>query len=117
MSAVNQHRPGVWEQRANALEALLACYRTGSQPSERLHRELERTKQLVATPTAGDGHDPQAPFSLVKAGANAIRRIALDERNRFLQNNAARLSRAVLEEPPVAEALGHQAVHQEPKPT
>ncbi len=34
--------------RIAALEQLLVCYRTGRQPSEKLHRELARTRKQLA---------------------------------------------------------------------
>lgn len=46
-----------WRKRAEALEALLACYRTGRQPSEALHRRLEKTRTAIAaTTTEGTDH-------------------------------------------------------------
>jgi hypothetical protein len=41
-----------YERRVKALEGLLACYRVGGRPSEKLHRELELTGQRI-------GHDGQ----------------------------------------------------------
>ena len=40
-------RAMVYRDRCAAVEKLLACYRTQSQPSERLHRELARTKRAL----------------------------------------------------------------------
>ena len=40
-------RAMVYRDRCAAVEKLLACYRTQSQPSERLHRELARTKRAI----------------------------------------------------------------------
>lgn len=39
-----------YQRRVKALEGLLACYRAGRQPSEKLHRRLELTGQRI-------GHD------------------------------------------------------------
>lgn len=36
-----------YRKRIEALEALLACYRTGRQPSEALHRRLEQTRAAL----------------------------------------------------------------------
>ena len=36
-----------WHSRSVAQEQLLICYRTGRTPSERLHRELERTREAI----------------------------------------------------------------------
>ena len=35
------------EERIEALEQLLVCYRVGKNPSEALHRKLEKTKQAL----------------------------------------------------------------------
>jgi hypothetical protein len=35
------------EERIEALEQLLVCYRVGKNPSEALHRKLEETKQAL----------------------------------------------------------------------
>ena len=40
-------RAMVYRDRCAAVEKLMACYRTQSQPSERLHRELARTKKAI----------------------------------------------------------------------
>lgn len=34
--------------RLDAVERLLVCYRIGKQPSEKLHRDLERTRRALA---------------------------------------------------------------------
>lgn len=50
-----------YRRRIAALEDLLGCYRTGRQPSERLHRRLEATRAAlvhVTTPTTEE--DPDA---------------------------------------------------------
>ena len=36
-----------FEERIEALEQLLVCYRVGKNPSEALHRKLEKTKQAL----------------------------------------------------------------------
>lgn len=36
-----------WRDRAVAQDMLLACYRTHREPSEKLHRELERTRAAI----------------------------------------------------------------------
>ena len=44
-------------ERNDALEKLLVCFRIGRAPSEKLHRELERTREaLSATDTATGAH-------------------------------------------------------------
>lgn len=49
MPAVDPAEQIAWYQRrVKALEDLLACYRIGRQPSERLLTELERTRAHVA---------------------------------------------------------------------
>jgi hypothetical protein len=45
--AAKQQQTKVWQERAAALDALLAYYRTGSQPTEKVHRELERSRAAV----------------------------------------------------------------------
>lgn len=35
------------EERIEATEQLLVCYRVGKNPSEALHRKLEKTKQAL----------------------------------------------------------------------
>lgn len=55
MKAYSQARPantqlGWYQRRVKALESLLACYRAGSRPSEKLHHELEVTRERI-------GHD------------------------------------------------------------
>lgn len=48
MSAEHDGRLRWYQRRVSALETLLACYRLGQQPSERLHTELERTGRYIA---------------------------------------------------------------------
>lgn len=36
-----------YARRVKALEGLLACYRVGSRPSEKLHRELALTRERI----------------------------------------------------------------------
>ena len=45
-------RAEAFQRRCDALEKLLSCYRTGSQPSERLHRDLRRTQDALAALSA-----------------------------------------------------------------
>jgi predicted RNase H-like nuclease (RuvC/YqgF family) len=44
----SQQRERELGDRRDALERLLACYRSGSQPSEKLHRDLERTRRALS---------------------------------------------------------------------
>lgn len=50
LEACRQSRKAAVE-RIEALQGLLACYRTGRQPSETLHQKLERTRRALE----GDG--------------------------------------------------------------
>jgi hypothetical protein len=48
-------REQIWRERCVAQDQLLICYRTGRDPSERLHAELERTRQALHALAADEG--------------------------------------------------------------
>jgi septal ring factor EnvC (AmiA/AmiB activator) len=48
-------RSDAWRQRCVALDQLLVCFRTGRQPTEALHRELERTRTAIHDLAGTDG--------------------------------------------------------------
>lgn len=50
---------GAYADRTEALERLLACYRSGSTPRESLHRELARTKAALAAAVTAEQAEAQ----------------------------------------------------------
>ena len=68
--ADERERAKAWRERAAALDALLAHYRVGSSPTEKVHRELKRTRVAVDALDAGAATD--GSLQQMRASMNAI---------------------------------------------